>query len=124
MSKRRDIDINALRASLLARRAELSVEDDQTRSDRAPVELDQTSVGRLSRMDAMQGQAMAVATHERRLLEISRIDAALTRMDEGDYGQCLACDVKIPAKRLELDPATPVCVKCAEAAEYQHAHPH
>lgn len=124
MSKRRDIDYDALRASLLARREELASEDDQTRTDRDPVELDQTAVGRLSRMDAMQLQAMAQASHERRLLELARIDAALKRLDDGEYGHCLACDAKIPAKRLELDPASPNCIKCAEAAEYQHAHPH
>lgn len=122
MSKRTDINLAALRKRLLDRKAELEREDVQTREDRAPVELDQSSVGRLSRMDAMQVQAMAQATHNRRLKEIQRITAALHRMDEGEYGICLMCDEDIPAKRLEFDPATPICVKCMSETEQHHHH--
>lgn len=125
MRQRRDIDLTALRQALVDRRAALEAEDDATEDDRAPVELDQSSVGRLSRMDALQGHAMAEATHERRQAEILRIDAALARMDDGDYGLCLSCDKKIPAKRLELDPAAPTCVQCAaKAEEHRAAHVH
>lgn len=118
MSTRKDIDREALRAKLLARRAELEADDAATAEDRAPVSLDQQAVGRLSRMDALQVHAMAEATHERRLAELKRIAAALARMDDGDYGYCVACDAKIAAKRLELDPAVPTCIKCAEKAEH------
>ena len=45
-----------------------------------PVELDQTKVGRLSRMDAMQSQAMAKETQRRRKNDITRIDAAIKRI--------------------------------------------
>ncbi len=117
MSKRKDIDRDALRVKLLARKAELESDDAATVADRGPVELDQQAVGRLSRMDAMQVHAMAEATHERRLAELTRIVGALERMDDGDYGYCVACDGKIAAKRLELDPAVPTCIKCAERAE-------
>lgn len=112
------MNIDALRRRLVERREELAREDEEHRADRAPVELDQQAVGRLSRMDAMQLQAMAQATHERRLREIARIDAALKRMDDGDYGFCVACDDPIAAKRLDLDPAVPTCIDCASAAEH------
>ena len=84
-----------------------------TENDSAPVELDQTRVGRLSRMDALQGQAMAQETERRRRNELSRIDAALIRLKDGDYGFCVTCDEEIPDKRLELDPSTAICVDCA-----------
>lgn len=98
---------------LLARREELhSVMKASTEGSR-PVELDQTRVGRLSRMDALQGQAMAQETERRRKNELQRIDAALTRIDTGNYGYCVNCDEEISEKRLTLDPSTPLCIDCA-----------
>ena len=70
-----------------------------SRDSRAPVALDQQSVGRLSRMDAMQQQSMELATE--------------SRLEDGDYGYCLACDAEIAVKRLEIDPATTRCIACA-----------
>ncbi len=81
------------------------------------VELDQSRVGRLSRMDAMQAQAMSKETNRRRELQILRIKAALERIEHGEYGLCVACDEKIDVRRLELDPAAPLCIDCAEAAD-------
>ena len=89
--------------------------DEDAEGARQPVELDQTRVGRLSRMDALQGQAMAQETARRRDNEVVRIDAALKRIEEGEYGYCLACGEQIAAKRLALDPTAAVCVTCASA---------
>ena len=80
---------------------------------RRPVELDQSRVGRLSRMDALRDQAMAVESERRRGVEIVRIDAALARIEGGEYGFCLVCEDDIGVKRLEFDPATPLCITCA-----------
>ena len=80
----------------------------------ATVELDQQVQGRLSRMDALQRQEMAKAIIERRRLEITKIDAALSRMDEAEFGFCLVCGDSIPEKRLDLDPTIAVCVGCAK----------
>jgi DnaK suppressor protein len=60
-----------------------------TQEDRKPVELDQSQVGRLSRMDAMQVQEMALEQERRRGIEIQRINAALARITDGEYGFCL-----------------------------------
>ncbi len=81
--------------------------------DRATVELDQQSVGRLSRMDALQRQAMAEASERARVLEIRKIDAALQRIDEGEFGYCLECGEEIAEKRLDVDPAASHCIRCA-----------
>lgn len=112
MSDDRTLDLNRFRALLETRLAELAALDASTKEARAPVTLDQQSVGRLSRMDALQGQAMALATEQRRKAEESRIRAALSRIDSGDYGYCVVCDEDIPEKRLELDPAIQTCVDC------------
>lgn len=79
----------------------------------ATVELDQSSVGRLSRMDAMQQQAMAQNIRQRSEQALRLIDAALSRCGSGDYGYCLACNEAIDPRRLELAPATPLCIRCA-----------
>lgn len=81
------------------------------------VELDQSRVGRLSRMDALQQQAIAVEADRRRATEIRRVTAALKRIDNGEYGICLDCGEEIARKRLEVDPATARCVGCAGRAE-------
>jgi len=92
---------------------DLATDDDLGAGDRATVTLDQQSVGRLSRMDAMQRQAMAAATRRRREAERRRINAALARLDEGEYGYCQECGEAIAPERLELDPAASFCISCA-----------
>jgi len=78
------------------------------------VELDQTMVGRLSRIDAMQGQQMALETARRGKQQLIGIGAALRRIDDGEYGVCLECDEEINVRRLRADPANPKCINCAE----------
>ena len=83
------------------------------KDSRAPLTLDQQSVGRLSRMDAMQQQSMELATEERRQSRLAALAAALRRVKSGDYGYCLKCDDKIAAGRLAVDPAVTLCIDCA-----------
>lgn len=96
-------------------RAELQDLSESAEESRSAVELDQTRQGRLSRMDALQQQQMALATEERRKTQLKRIDSALVRIKSGDYGYCVMCDEEIDEKRLEFDPAIPTCINCARA---------
>ena len=80
---------------------------------RKPVELDQQAIGRLSRMDAMQHQAMANATHQRNEGLRQRLTAVLVLLDDDDFGYCADCGEAIPFKRLELNPAVQLCISCA-----------
>ena len=102
------------RKALETRAAELAEEDRISSEAREPVTLQQDSVGRLSRMDAMQQQAMAQAQERRRKAEGARITAALERLDEGEWGYCLSCGENIADKRLAHDPSVATCVKCAQ----------
>ena len=81
------------------------------------VELDQTRVGRLSRMDAMQAQAMSVETGRRRRQKLMQIEAALKRIENDDFGQCQECGELIAPARLEVDPTVLLCINCASARE-------
>lgn len=105
------------RELLEAQRQALLATSDAARDSTKPVQLDQASVGRLSRMDAMQGQAMAIETQRRRDIQSRRIHAALARMQNGDYGLCTACEEEIALARLQADPATALCIACAARQE-------
>lgn len=107
------VDIKLAQSRLDAKRAELEEQSDVSKISRNIVELDQQSVGRLSRMDAMQQKAMAEAQERTRQLDVQRIEMAARRIKDGDYGYCFNCDDEIPDGRLEVDPMAERCVKCA-----------
>lgn len=110
-------DIEHFRARLLELREEILSLNDTRDSTAATVKLDQSSVGRLSRMDALQQQAMAVDNRQRAQQTLKRIDAALERCQDGTYGLCIDCDEPIAVARLEFDPTALRCISCASASE-------
>ena len=103
----------AFKKRLLALREEVLRDSELTEAERKPVTLDQSMVGRLSRMDALQNQAMALEAERRRGVEVQRIDAALARIEEGEFGYCAVCGEDIEPKRLDHDPTVPSCIACA-----------
>lgn len=109
-----DINIEKITRQLEDAKALLIDQSFESKESRDTVMLDQSSVGRLSRMDALQGQAMAKAGEDRRQLTIRRIDAALVRLDREAFGECIECGEWIGAKRLEWDPTVLKCIDCAE----------
>ncbi len=111
------IDVEGFRRKLLVLRDGLLQVEQSGREAAQPVELDQSRVGRVSRMDALQAQAMSIETKRRRALQGQRIDAALQRIDNGSFGICLQCGEDINPKRLEFDPSTPVCIECARQGD-------
>ena len=114
------INVDQLReyeARLLQMRAALTSLEDVRKAGSAVVELDQTRAGRLSRMDALQMQAMAKAGRERAALELRRIEAALARIRNGTFGECAQCAEPIAAQRLASHPAVTMCVSCTQALE-------
>ncbi len=100
------------RQLLIARRQELLDLSQLATDSRKPVELDQQSIGRLSRQDALQQQAMAKAQENLRRRDLARIDRALGRIEDDTYGLCLECEEDIAEKRLLIDPATELCLAC------------
>lgn len=86
---------------------------ESSRDDSRAVELDQAMIGRLSRVDAMQRQAMAHAAGRRRGDLLARIDAALARIDSGDFGECMRCGDEIDPRRLHVNPTTTLRIACA-----------
>ncbi|MDW7772890.1 MAG: TraR/DksA C4-type zinc finger protein [Desulfobulbaceae bacterium] len=101
----------------LEERLAVIVEGQEASKGKSPVELDQARVGRLSRMDAMQQEAVARAAARLTDHERQRIEAALKRIDSGEYGCCILCGEEIAAGRLHFDPSVLSCISCAKKAE-------
>lgn len=107
------MDTEYFREKLLALRQETLEVLKKGNEATKTVELDQAMMGRLSRMDAMQQQEMALASKHRREKRILQIDQALKRMEEGEFGYCLSCGEEIAFKRLDLNPVVLTCINCA-----------
>lgn len=112
-----DTFISDMRAKLLELREELESVVAASEDSSQIVELDQARVGRLSRMDALQAQAMSQASGRRREMMLRRISAALERIDNGDYGLCQTCEEMISHGRIESDPTAVLSIECATKAE-------
>ena len=106
-------DIEKARKRLETRKREIEEQSAISKEARDVVKLDQQSVGRLSRMDAMQQQAMAEAQERTRQHDLIRIDMAFRRITDEEYGYCAECDNEIPDGRLAIDPMAERCIHCA-----------
>ena len=112
-----NIDLSFFKEKLLLLQSELLKVEQSGNEAAQIVELDQSKVGRVSRMDALQGQAMAKESQQRRTLQLQRISAALQRIDRTTYGLCVRCEEEINPKRLELNPTVVLCIDCANIKE-------
>ncbi|MEL7464532.1 MAG: TraR/DksA C4-type zinc finger protein [Pseudomonadota bacterium] len=107
-------NIDNAKVELEARRAEIDALEAAGADERATVTLDQQAIGRLARMDLLQRQQMAQETQRRRRLERARIEAALKRIAEDEYGWCAECGSRISDQRLTVDLTAHLCVDCAK----------
>ena len=107
-------DTKKVKKQLLELKIELQAMEDEFKEASKTVVLDQARVGRLSRMDAMQAQQMALESARRRQKQLVKIDGALQRIESGEYGYCFICGEEINANRLSFDPTSTRCMKCVE----------
>ena len=101
--------LEVLKEELIAYRA-------ATREGVKPVELDQP-IGRLTRIDAIQQQKLTQATRSRNEIRLKQVEAALLRLTNELYGECLACGDDIDLERLKARPEAPICLECQEELE-------
>ena len=109
-----DDELADIEMKLSAMRLELQEMERDFSAQAKPVELDQAKVGRLSRMDAMQGQQMAMEAARRRQRQLLLVETAQRRINAGEYGRCQECDEDIDIRRLQVDPACLLCISCAQ----------
>lgn len=112
-----NIDLVAFRERIKSELMQLEEDVRQAESSAATVVLDQSSVGRLSRMDAMQQQAMAQGMRARLATQKRRLEAALARIDAGSFGSCCQCGAELEPARLQADPTTVFCPECVAERE-------
>ncbi len=110
----KESEIEQIRQKLLRLKLELQQLEEISKEASGPVELDQTRVGRVSRMDAMQVQQMAQESARRRRHQLLEIKRALRRIDSGEYGYCSVCEEEIDPRRLSVDPTNTRCIGCVE----------
>jgi DnaK suppressor protein len=113
MSEMTPQEIEQFRMLLRQRRRELSA-DSAAGAEGDGNDFDESNLGRLSRMDALQCHAMEEESRRRRAVELVRIERALERIEHGDFGICRRCGGDIAPARLRADPANPVCIACAD----------
>lgn len=110
-------DLAEFRQQLEALRDEIAQVKSTGDDAAAIVKLDQASVGRLSRMDAMQAQAMSLDTQRRREGTLKAIERALAQIADEEFGLCVDCDEPIAIARLRFDPTATLCIACASKRE-------
>lgn len=106
-----DASIAALRGALEAALADAEQGLATSTSDAKPVDLG-LAIGRVTRMDAIQLQQMAVARRQRVLVRVAQIRSALDRLDRGTYGECVSCGEAVDPARLQAVPEAPFCRGC------------
>jgi DnaK suppressor protein len=112
-----ETEAETLREQLTELIAELENTLQASAETAAPVVLDQSSVGRLSRMDAMQQQAMAKAMRQKAQLRLTQCKSALSAFDRDEYGLCRKCEEPIGYRRLSAKPEAPFCLECQRGAD-------
>lgn len=116
MSKKKSGQINPLewKQRLLTLRADIEALLAGHEEPRAQPESDQEVGDRAARAEAVLDHEMAAETTRRRHMELNRIDAALKRLEDEAFGDCVSCGNPISPERLALDPATPFCIHHAK----------
>lgn len=71
------------------------------------------AIGRLTRVDAMQSQHLAMALRQRQQMRLQRVEQALARIEAGTYGACAKCGDEIAEARLAVAPEATLCIRCA-----------
>lgn len=110
-----ETDLTYFKSKLLVLRASLEEDLSVADSTEGSIEPD-NAIGRLTRMEAIQAQAMGDAGRRRQQARLQRVHRALERVEKGTYGDCARCGTEIPRGRLEVMPEAGLCVKCAARA--------
>ena len=104
--------LESIRLQIVSRIEELKHILGTETEDTKPITPD-VSIGRLSRLDSMQMQQMALEQKRRKEAELQKLQDALKRLEDGSYGTCMMCRQPIAPARLEAQPDAILCINCA-----------
>lgn len=116
MSELSGTQLGELQQDLIELQSELQQLLTDSQQSSKTVDLDQP-IGRLSRMDALQQQAMAKANREGHQRRLKLIEAALLALKQQRYGDCRRCEEPIGYPRLKARPESPLCLDCQGQSE-------
>lgn len=112
-----DAERAELHVALQALADELREALDESEEAARPVALDQQAIGRVSRIDAIQQQKMLEATRSAQRVRLQQVRAALVRVSEGEFGDCLECGEGVGYARLKVRPESALCIECQRTRE-------
>ena len=95
------MNIDKIKQSIENEIKDLKILSKKSKVSRNPVELDQQSIGRLTRIDAIQQQQLQIASEKNRLNRINLLNATLKRIETGNFGHCIICEEDIPFKNVK-----------------------
>ncbi len=72
------------------------------------------AIGRLTRMEAINAKSISEASLNAARTKLAKLNRAMTRLDDPEFGMCVLCEEQIPLGRIMLLPETTVCVRCAD----------
>lgn len=70
------------------------------------------SIGRLTRMDAIQSKSINAAALTKARNQLKNYENALVRLNDADFGVCKKCNNNIPVERVMAMPGTSLCTNC------------
>jgi DnaK suppressor protein len=73
----------------------------------------ENSIGRVSRMDAINNKSVAEAALRSSKRKLAALQHALTKIDSPEFGKCSRCGGRIKPARLMFLPESSQCVRCA-----------
>ncbi|MCP4494383.1 MAG: TraR/DksA family transcriptional regulator [Gammaproteobacteria bacterium] len=111
------VELQLLNELLKAQKQTLEHQLQQVEANTQPVALDQQSVGRVSRIDAIQQQQMAIANRQQLMQQSHAVNTSLSRIGDDEYGFCLECAEPIGFARLQVQPYAPYCLACQSNKE-------
>ena len=109
--------LTRLRHKIEAMAADVRAQLDAASESAQPVQLDQQSVGRVSRIDAIQQQQMAIANRDQAQRLAAGLERARARIEDGSYGLCQDCGEPIGFARLMARPQAALCLDCQQKSE-------
>ncbi len=72
------------------------------------------AIGRITRMEAINSRSIHEASLNQARAKLNKLERALGRVEQEDFGVCASCEKPIPVKRMMLMPEAIKCVNCAE----------
>lgn len=109
-------ELAVYKKTLVARRNEIVRKLSEFRNESKEVETDiAQDVADKAESSYTKEFLLSLSDAERDLL--FQMDAALRRIDRGEFGNCQMCQKEISKKRLNALPWTPFCIDCQEKAE-------